>query len=271
MLGGVVEDIIPWPDGVAVAVRTAAGTDTIFAAAVVGADGVRSSLRERIAGSARPVATRRTAWRTVVAADVVRDLVAADGVGLWLGPKAHLVHYPVALGAVVNIVAVVEQVPSDDRAANTPTDGTELMGRWFRDWAPAPRALLAAAAAWQRSALATVDPGGAWVSERLALTGDAAHAMEPFLAQGAAMAIEDAAVLAAALDRATDPRAGLAAYAAARQPRVTRVWAASQAAGGWYHARGLMALARNTALRVGGAPLVLRRNDWIYRWRLGQA
>jgi len=70
---------------------------------------VWSALREKIPGAATAVATGRTAWRAIIPADVARNLVPLDRVGLWLGARAHLVHYPVARGAAVNVVAIVEE------------------------------------------------------------------------------------------------------------------------------------------------------------------
>ncbi len=90
--------------------------------------------------------------------------------------------------------------------------------------------------------------------------------MVPFLAQGAAMAIEDAAVLAASLYGASDVPAALRAYEAARKPRVTSVWQAARQTGETYHFGAAMGALRNAALTVGGARLVLGRTDWIYRW-----
>ena len=93
--------------------------------------------------------------------------------------------------------------------------------------------------------------------------------MTPFLAQGAAMAIEDAAVLAETLYAADDLPAALGAYAEARRPRVAAVAAASRRTGEYYHYGGIKALARNAALRFAGPRLVMDQNDWIYRWRPG--
>jgi salicylate hydroxylase len=121
---------------------------------------------------------------------------------------------------------------------------------------------------WQKFAINVVDPSGPWVEGRTALLGDAAHAMVPFLAQGAAMAIEDAAVLGRSLAATPgDVPAALAAYAAERKPRVGHVWKAAQRTGSHYHQSGLVASARDFILRTAGPDLVLRRNDWIYRWR----
>ena len=125
------------------------------------------------------------------------------------------------------------------------------MAERFNGWCVEIRTLVNAPTPWQKFAMHVVDPAGPWVDGRTALIGDAAHAMVPFLAQGAAMAIEDAAVLAAALAaRPDDVPAAFAAYAAARQPRVTSVWKAAARTGEHYHQTGMMAAARDLVLRV---------------------
>ena len=91
--------------------------------------------------------------------------------------------------------------------------------------------------------------------------------MTPFLAQGAAMAIEDAALLAASLYGATDIPAALAAYEAARKPRVARLAEASKRTGDYYHFGSTMAAVRNAALAIAGPRLIFGQSDWIYRWQ----
>lgn len=236
------------------------------AEATIAADGVWSSHRDAMAGAARAAPSGRTAWRATVPVAALPEGARADAVGLWLGPGAHLIHYPVGGETAVNIVAIVEDASSDDRAWSAPGDPALLAAR-FAGWSGEARAVVAAPSAWQTFALATVDAGGPWVAGSTALLGDAAHAMLPFLAQGAAMAIEDAAVLAAALAATSDVAAALAAYERERRPRVARVAVASARTGAWYHATGARAVARDAALRIGGAALVLGMNDWIYRWR----
>lgn len=234
--------------------------------AMIAADGVWSSHRDAMPGAARAVPSERTAWRATVPAAALPEGARSNAIGLWLGPGAHLVHYPVRQGTAVNIVAIVEDARNNDRAWNAPGDPALLAGR-FAGWADAPQAIVAASPTWQTFAIATVNSDGPWVSGKTALLGDAAHAMLPFLAQGAAMAIEDAAVVASALSASDDVTAALAAYERERKQRVARVAAASARTGAWYHATGARALARDAALRIGSAALVLGTNDWIYRWR----
>ncbi len=251
-------------DSLLVRLKHQSGGKVVQATALIGADGVWSAQRATIPGSAAPKPNGRTAWRALIPADVAEGLTTLRRVGLWLGPDAHLVQYPVAQGAAVNLVAVVEE-QWEKPGWNTHGEAAEINAR-FAGWCTAARRLVAAPIAWQKYALAPVDPAGPWVGQRTALLGDAAHAMVPFLAQGAAMAIEDAAVLAAALYDASDVPAALSAYEAERKPRVTRLWQASLATGDTYHFGSAMGALRNAALTLAGRRLVLGQVDWVYRW-----
>jgi salicylate hydroxylase len=260
-----VADTLPQPEGPLVRIRTAHGVDVVPSVAIVAADGVWSTFRQRVAGSATPQATGRTAWRALIPADSARDLIAMDRTALWLGPHAHLVHYPVAKGAAVNVVAIVEE--RWDKPGWSAVGESAEIARHFGRWSPAARRLISAPVSWQKFAITRVDAGGPWTHDRLALLGDAAHAMDPYLAQGAAMAIEDAAILADRLSAVADVPAALRAYEAGRKARVVLVAAAARRVGAQYHYGGLMAFARDAALRLAGERLILERNDWIYRWQ----
>lgn len=269
LLGATVAQHLPQPDGLLVRIQKPGGIHVQSAAAIVAADGVWSSFREKIPGSARPAPTRRTAWRAVLAADAAQNLVAMDRVGLWLGRRAHLVHYPIVHGAAVNIVAIVEE-QWDKQGWSAVGERADIIAR-FADWPEAARTLIAAPLAWQKFAINRVNPNGAWTSDRFALLGDAAHAMVPHLAQGAAMAIEDAAVLANTLRDATDIPAALKRYETRRKSRVKRVARAADHAGQQFHYGHLMGFARDAALRFMGEKLVVDRNDWLYRWTASAA
>jgi salicylate hydroxylase len=265
VLGAQVDDVLARDDALFIRARRSGGNEVITAAGLVGADGVWSETRARLAGSRPATATGRTAWRTVIPVDNAPASLATDRVGLWLGPRAHLVHYPVAHGAAVNIVAIVEE--AFDKTGWATHANHRFVADRLRDWCPEVRSLMSTPAPWQKFALNVVDPSGPWAEGRTALLGDAAHAMVPFLAQGAAMAIEDAAVLAAALAvRPNDIAAAFAAYEAERKPRVSNVWKSARRTGVHYHQSGLVAAARDFILRTAGPNFVLGRNDWIYRW-----
>ncbi|HET7717181.1 MAG TPA: FAD-dependent monooxygenase [Bauldia sp.] len=266
ILGTRIEDVLARGDSLFVRTRGNEGSEVLTAAGIVGADGVWSETRSRVAGARPSVATGRTAWRTVIPVDNAPPSLAIDRVGLWLGPKAHLVHYPVARGAAINVVAIIEE--SFDKPGWAAHANYRWMAERFRDWCGEVRALVSAPSPWQKFAINVVDPGGRWTEGRIALLGDAAHAMVPFLAQGAAMAIEDAAILGRTLAAtADDVPAAFAAYEADRKPRVTKVWKAARRTGDHYHQTGLIAAARDFILRTAGPQLVLRRNDWIYGWQ----
>ncbi|MCP4385260.1 MAG: NAD(P)-binding protein [Hyphomicrobiales bacterium] len=267
ILGATVADVLHRDDLYFVKLKGDRG-EVITALGIVGADGVRSATRHRIDGARSPTPTGRTAWRTMIPLDNAPTSLPVGGVGLWLGPGAHLVHYPTAGGAAVNVVAIVEE-DWDKPGWNTPGDYRWIAER-FNTWTADVRAIVTAPTGWQKWAINTVDPEGPWSQEATTLIGDAAHAMVPFLAQGAAMAIEDAADLADCLS--THPgnvASAFAAYEAVRRPRVTRLWNAAKRAGERYHATGTTALLRNLALRAVGTRLTMTQNDWIYRWRPG--
>jgi salicylate hydroxylase len=186
---------------------------------------------------------------------------------LWMGSNAHLVAYPMAGGRQVNVVAIL---PGDyDRDGwNETGDATELRTHFAAmRWADAARTMLDAVEDWRRWPLFTLGDGGAWSQGPVALLGDAAHAMLPFAAQGAGMAIEDAAVLAKCLMDASDVPAALQLYAAIRRPRVRQVQRTARQSGRIYHLHGPMALARDLAMQALGAQRLQARQDWIYDWR----
>jgi len=253
-----------------VAVRSGAvelsGGGTRRAALVIGADGLHSVARTALIGKVAPFFTGQVAWRCIIPCEAGAAAVAE----VHMGPGRHLVTYPLRGGAMRNIVAVEERnawveegwnLTDDPRALRTAfagfaggvrgwLDQVETVGLWglFRH----PVAKL-----WQQAG----SDGG------LAILGDAAHPMLPFLAQGAAMALEDAWVLASRVAQADSLAVGLAAYQAARIDRVTRVVAAANGNARAYHLRGVARQVAHAGLRVGGAlapGLALRRFDWLY-------
>jgi salicylate hydroxylase len=264
-LGARVEDYALHSNGLTVAARTAAGSRDEQGIALIGADGLWSSLRARLGDRGAPKFARRTAWRAIVPAEQLTPDFRAPLTALWLGRDAHLVHYPVKGGKLVNIVAIISD-KWHEPGWSAEGKRNDLLAR-FAAFAPDARALLALPQRWQKWALfdrAVARAGSGPVT----LLGDAAHPMLPFLAQGAALAIEDAAVLAQCLQQAGDDIAGaMRRYEGLRRRRVARAQREARRNGARYHLAGPRAFVRNIALRAMGGERLLRRYDWLYGWK----
>jgi salicylate hydroxylase len=233
--------------------------------ALVGADGLWSTLRARLGDRTAPRFARRIAYRAVVAASRVLEEFRAPVTGLWLGRDAHLVHYPVKGGREVNIVAIVRD---DWHAAGwTAAANVNEIAPRFAGFTPQVRALIALPERWQKWALFDRPAGRPRAEGPVALIGDAAHPMLPFLAQGGAMAIEDAAVLARGLERDADIARAMRAYESARRHRVARAQREARANSWGYHLSGPLGFVRNVLLGTLGGEKLLRRYDWLYGWR----
>ena len=253
-------------DGVS---ATYADGTTINARALIGADGVRSSVRAQMIADAadQPKSTGRVAWRALIAADAAPAFARMARSTLWLGPRAHLVHYPLRGGAMINVVAVTDAAreTQDDDLWSRPGDSA-ILNAHFSEWNTDARALIAATQDWrcwpllERPALLRFNQGC------LALLGDAAHPMQPFLAQGAAQAIEDASALAIALQGAeTLAKQALRDYNTARIHRATQVQIAARRQALIYHLGGPAALARDMTMSLMGPRGMRAQNDWIWR------
>jgi len=268
-LGTAVDGFAAQGDDVTVrALHKFRGTET-QGAALVGADGLWSRVRTLLGATDAPIFAGRTAWRAVVPAEAVAPDIRAPVVNLWLGRGRHLVHYPVKGGAMINIVAIAaDSAPSEGWSTAAGPD--EVLTRFARaDWAAPARDLLARPTQWLKWPLYDRPPLARWGAGAVTLLGDAAHPMLPFLAQGAAMAIEDAAVLAAALAATPqDPAAAMRRYEAARAPRTGAVWRAARRNDAVYHLAGPAAALRNLGMHaVGLLGGLTRHYDWIYGWR----
>jgi salicylate hydroxylase len=211
------------------------------------------------------VFARRTAWRAVVPAARVTEEFRAPLTSLWLGHDAHLVHYPVKGGGQVNIVAIVRD-EWNEPGWSAPGHQADLAPR-FAEFAPRARALIAMPERWQKWALFDRAPRRIRTAGPVTLIGDAAHPMLPFLAQGGAMAIEDAAVLANCLERDEDAAHALRQYEWTRHRRVARVQREARRNSQRYQLSGPLGLARTAVLAMMGGERLLRRYDWLYGWK----
>ena len=267
-LGMSMEDLATHPHGVTISARGATGLWTEHGHAVIAADGLWSAARARIASRTPPRFAGRTAWRALVPAAQLAPEFREPLVHLWLGHDAHLVHYPVKGGKLVNVVVIT----ADDWSGpgwSEPASRVDLLARLSsRRWAPQAHSVFRAPDAWLKWALYETEPLASFAHGAAALLGDAAHAMLPFLAQGAAMAIEDAAVAAQCLARMPDdPAAAWESYSAIRRRRTRKVQSLAARNGKRYHRAGAAAMLRNTAMRLLGGERLLQNYDWLYDWR----
>jgi salicylate hydroxylase len=267
-LGMRVEDFAAHPHGVTVSAVGATGAWNEHGDALIAADGLWSAARARFGFGEPPRFSGRVAWRALVpAADVAAEF-RAPLIHLWLGPDAHLVHYPVKGGKIINIVVIT----ADDWSLegwSEPASRIDLLPRLTAArWAPQARALVRLPDAWLRWGLFDRRPLMNFAQGAAALLGDAAHPMLPFLAQGGAMAIEDAVVAAQSLARRpNDVTAALQTYSAMRRGRTRRVQRQAARNGQLYHLKGVSAMLRNAAMGVMGGEHLLGRYDWLYDWR----
>ena len=218
---------------------------------IVGADGIHSPVRAALFGAEAARFTGNMCWRAVVPFDAPPlDIVSPD-TSFWMGPRGHVVTYYVSGGRAVNVVAVSETSEWVDESWNMPSSRDELLAGYV-GWHRNLQKLFARAETVFKWGLFDRDPMPAWSRGRVTLLGDAAHPMLPFLSQGAAMAIEDSFVLAAALGASGRAVAdGLAQYEALRRPRTARVQLESRERGRTYHlASPLALLKRDIAYRV---------------------
>lgn len=206
------------------------GVDLTFASGarhradvVIGADGVHSAVRARLAGDA-PVFSGSSAYRGLVPADRLPWAAGEPEVRVWPGPGRHLVCYPVSAGREISFTATVPAASAGEESWTAEGDPAELAAA-YDGWNPTVTRLIAAADTVRRWPLHDRESLPGWVTARVALLGDAAHPMLPFLAQGANQAIEDAVTLAVCLGRAApaDAPAALRRYQDLRLPRTTLI------------------------------------------------
>jgi salicylate hydroxylase len=272
-LGCQFEDAAPHARGLTVVQRSGMTRQQEVGLALIGADGIWSAVRHHLFPKVQPQFSGLIAWRGTIDATQLPREYTSPRVQLWMGPNAHLVVYPISGGRRINVVAVVPGTWNRPGWSG-PGEPNEVKNAFESSRWPGPaRMVIGAVDEWRNWALFTVPEGREWTTGAVALLGDAVHAMLPFAAQGAGMAIEDAAVLAKCLgEGALDSPAGiplaLKRYERLRRARVASIERAARRNGTIYHLTGPMALARDLAIKAMGPARVLARQDWIHDWRV---
>jgi salicylate hydroxylase len=235
--------------------------------ALIGADGLWSTVRQNLLDDAEPRITGHLAYRALIAQRELPAYLRSEKVTVWMGPDLHVVQYPVRRGHWLNVVAIVKgQVIGDVDDWDQATHARDLqaaMGHTCNRL----QDLVSAITNWRLWALCDRPPmagAGEQAKGRVALLGDAAHPMRPYMAQGAGMAIEDAACLQAVLSGPERPMAErLQAYANQRWQRNARVQARSIRNGQIFHAKGPIRWGRDAAMGLLGTRLL--DVPWLYR------
>lgn len=235
--------------------------------ALIGADGLWSKVREQMLRCGAPRATGHAAFRALLPAHAVPEALRTPHVRAWWARDVHVVSYPVRGGSLWNLVVLAEMPGAQQSGWSLGASHDEVM-RLFKRTEPQLQALLNAGGeqeqGWKRWNLFDRKPLSAaqMAQGRVALLGDATHPMLPYLAQGAAMALEDAWALAQCLSVGQDVPKALQAYAQQRSPRNARVVQTAQRNGKIFHLSGAMAVARNAVLSLQGTSVV--GMPWLY-------
>jgi salicylate hydroxylase len=237
------------------------GGAAVRAELVVGADGIKSAVRHHVLGPDRPRFTGQVAWRCTVPTARIPPALRTDIVStIWCGPKNHAVTYYLRSGELLNFVGCVER-PAEEESWTAKRPWAELDAD-YPAWHPMVRAVIDHVDRDQcfRWALNARVPSLIWGTSRVTLLGDAVHATLPYMAQGAAMAIEDAAVLARALELPVPLRERLEIYTRHRAPRTARVIDESSEMGELYHIDDAERMRQAFQERN----IAKSRNEWLY-------
>ena len=232
-------------------------------AALIAADGLRSTVRDRIVGDGKPRFSGHVAYRAVMPTTEVPDANRRNAMTIWAGPKTHLVHYPLRRDELFNLVAVFDSDRHEDGA--DALGDPKLLHERFAQTRPDVRAMLEKIETWRMWVLCDREPIRNWSKGRVALLGDAAHPTLQYLAQGASMAMEDGVCLAQKLDAADgDCEKAFVDYQEARYLRTARVQLTSRLFGEVLHASDVARDLRNAYLSARTPEQILESVAWLY-------
>lgn len=227
---------------------------------LIGADGFRSVVRRSVLNDGPPIFTGHSLYRALIPMSQAPGIPNIGDVHLWLYPRGHIVHYPVSAGDHLNIVAATEQ-DWENREWSTPAEPIEVAD-CFPKASRMLNKVLRTPKSWLKWAAAGHPASPVWNRHQTILIGDSIHPTLPYLAQGAAMALEDAVCLASALKQGQD----ISEFTASRLARTSKIVSMSRQQGTIYHMRNPKRLARNLVIRHTSVQAQLKRLAWIYNW-----
>ncbi len=265
-LGSEVMDVAPHKNGATVLVNRDDKFQEVPCRAVIVADGIWSRIRTQILGLEAPEYQGLTAWRSMIPIDENIGFSARENTELWLAKKSHAVTYPVRMGRYLNVVAIVPESDPDGIYAKP---NMERLASHFSNWHNEFAKLLDCRTRWTSWPLYQVTKLTNMAYGPIVMIGDAAHAMLPFAAQGAAMAIEDATSLALHLADNQDAPEAFMQFEKYRLPRLRKAMALAKFNRSIYHMDRPFSWFRNLGLRLIPNESLLGRQNWLYKWEPG--
>jgi salicylate hydroxylase len=234
--------------------------------ALIGADGVKSVVRQQYVGDPARV-TGHVVYRAVVDKKDFPEDLQWNAASIWVGPNCHLVHYPLRGGEQYNVVVTFHS--RDQEEWGVREGSKEEVQSYFQGICPKARQLIDLPKSWKRWATADREPIGQWTYGRVTLLGDAAHPTTQYMAQGACMAMEDAVTLGEALRvHGNDIGQAFDLYQRSRVARTARIVLSSREMGRIYHAQGVERLVRNELWKGRTPERFYDAMEWLYGWNV---
>ena len=232
--------------------------------ALIGADGLRSSIRQRLVGDGEPIVSGHSTYRSVIPTEAMPEDLRWNAATLWAGPKCHIVHYPLSGWKVFNLVVTYHN-DAPEPVSGQPVPIEEVR-KGFAHITERARKIIEHGTDWRLWVLCDRDPVDSWIDGRVALLGDAAHPMMQYYAQGACMAMEDAVCLSHMMEHCGgNVETALLGYRDQRVVRTGRVQIGARAIGEHvYHPAGVHAAVRNEIMQSMSTEDYYDRLEWLY-------